>query len=584
MGEVEWGAGMQITRRGWLGATAAGAAAIGAPAMAMAAPVRRAEIPTAKFQILSTGSIDYRPALEALAAYAQGELVAVGLPGMTLSVTDNAGFTAVLALGWADLDARDPVTPDHLFQIGSISKSFLALTVLSLADQGAIDIDAPIARYLPGAPWPDAPITAAQIMSHTSGLPDGAAIFPRTPDGRLWTGFPAGSKFSYSNTGFDLLGAAVEHVTGTSHELAILQHVRKPLGVSDIAGQITQNDRPRFPKAYIPWDQTLAAEMPGAAMGEAKWDPEDTPAGCIAATSGMMARYLRGAMAIAGGKGAPVLSDPMARRFVTPVIASDADFGPGSKYALGVAIQPVDGAPCLHHTGGMVAFSSSFHADPAVGVAAFASVNARIGGYRPRQTTAYAIRLMRAARAKAPLPAPPDPLGPWKMKDPTALYGRYFGPDDEEITISAGAEFPQISGMEATAPIYLADGMIATPHYAFARHGFDPARTDGAVTGLWWGETLFGRDTAASQPVAPDRLRALAGVYINRDPWAGYAVVFARGETLVLEGGGPLVERGDWWSREKDVGGVERFRFDGVLNGKATRLNVSGADFIRLGG
>jgi len=574
---------MQITRRGWLGATAAGAAAIGAPAMAMAAPARRAEIPTAKFRILSTGQVDYAPALEALAAYARAELIAIGLPGMTLSVTDNAGFTAVLAVGWADLDAREPVTPDHLFQIGSISKSFLALAVLSLADQGAIDIDAPIVRYLPGAPWPDAQITVAQIMSHTSGLPDGAAIFPRTPDGRLWTGFPAGSKFSYSNTGFDLLGAAVEHVTGTSHELAILQHVRTPLGVADIAGQITQYNRSRFPKGYIPWNQTLAAEMPGAAMGEAKWDPEDTPAGCIAATSEMMARYLRGMMAIAGGKGAPVLSDAMARRFATGVIASDADFGPGSKYALGVAIQPVDGAPCLHHTGGMVAFSSSFHCDHVAGVAAFASVNARIGGYRPRQTSAYAIRLMRAARAKAPLPPPPDPLGPSKLKDPTPLYARYFGPDDEEFTISAGANFPQISGADATAPLYLADGMIATPHYAFARHGFDPVRADGAVTGLWWGETLCGRDRPQPQPAVPDRLRPLAGVYINRDPWAGYAVVLARGEALAIEGGGPLVNRGDWWSLEKDVGGVERFRFDGVLNGKATRLNVSGADFIRLG-
>jgi CubicO group peptidase (beta-lactamase class C family) len=583
MGKAFEGVGMQITRRGWLGATAAGAAAMGAPAIAMAAPARRAKIPAAKFQILSTGQTDYGPALEALAAYARAELVAIGLPGMTLSVTDNAGFTAVIALGWADLETREPVTSDHLFQIGSISKSFLALTVLSLADKGAIDIDAPIARYLPGAPWPDAPITAAEIMSHTSGLPDGAAIFPRTPDGRLWTGFPAGSKFSYSNTGFDLLGAAVEQVTGESHEAAILKHVRAPLGVSDIAGQITQKNRPRFPKAYIPWDQTLAAEMPGAAMGEAKWDPEDTPAGCIAATSEMMARYLRGMMAIAAGKGAPVLSDAMARRFATGVIASDADFGPGSKYALGVAIQPVDGAPCLHHTGGMVAFSSSFHCDHVAGVAAFASVNARIGGYRPRQTTAYAIRLMRAARAKAPLPAPPDPLAPSKIKDPTPLYGRYFGPDDEEFTISPGADFPQLSEADATAPLYLADGMIATPHYDFALYSLDPVRTDGVVTGLWAGPSLCGRDRPLPQPAVPDRLRALAGVYINRDPWAGYAVVFARGETLVVEGGGPLVDRGDWWSLEKDVGGVERFRFDGMLNGKATRLNVSGADFIRLG-
>ncbi|MGH7022998.1 MAG: serine hydrolase domain-containing protein [Caulobacteraceae bacterium] len=581
---------MNITRRGWLGATAAGAAALSAPAMA-AAEVRSAasaiDIPVARFQILSPGRRDYGPALEALAAYARDELLAIGLPGMTFGVSDSEGFLAVLTLGWADLCARAPMTADRLFQIGSISKSFLALTVLSLADAGKIDLDAPIAQYLPGAPWPETPITVAQVMSHTAGLPDGAPIFPRTPDGRLWIGFPAGSKFSYSNTGFDLLGAAVSHVTGGPYQTAILNRLRAPLGVAEIAARIGQANRPSFPTAYLPWDQTLAAEMPGARLDEATWDPEDSPAGSIAATSEMMARYLRGMMAIAGGGGGGVLSPAMARRFATPVIACDADFGPGSHYCLGVALQPVDGIPALHHTGGMVAFTSSFHADPAAGVAAFASVNARIGGYRPRQTTAYAIRLMRAVRAGAPLPGAPDPLGPSRPKDSAPLMGRFVGPDGSAFTISPGDDFPVVSGMGGAAPLYRVGGGLATPLPALARHSLDPMRpggaTSGPVTAIWWGETLFGRDAPLPRPAVPDRLRALAGIYINRDPWQGYAVLFARGEQLVLSGAGPVVDRGEWWSFEKDPGGVERARFDGVLNGRARRLNISGTDFERLG-
>jgi CubicO group peptidase (beta-lactamase class C family) len=502
---------------------------------------------------------------------------------MTLSVTDTEGFTAVLALGWADVARREAMSSDRLFQIGSISKSFLALTVLSLADEGRIDLDAPLSRYLPGAAWPAAPITARQVMSHTSGLPDGAPLFPRTPDGRLWTGFPAGAKFSYSNTGFDLLGAVVEAITGLSHEEAILRRVRAPLGVADIAGQIGEANRGRFPTAYIPCDQTLAAELPGAAMDEAKWDPEDTPAGCIAASGEMIARYLRGLMAIGAGRGAPVLSAASAQAFAAPVIASDADFGPGSHYCLGVALQPVDGAPCLHHTGGMVAFSSSFHADPAAGVAAFASVNARIGGYRPRQTTAYAIRLMRAVHAGQPLAAPPDPLEPLRIKAPAPLLGAFVAADGRSFTLAPGEDFPSFAADGAAAPLYRYGGALATAHPAFAKHGLDPVRDGDRVSGYWWGETLFGRDAAAAQPQAPERLRALAGVYINRDPWVGYATVLARGEVLVVEGAGRLIDRGGWWSLEKDDGGVERFRFDAPLNGKATRLNASGTDLIRLG-
>ncbi len=578
---------MNITRRGWLGATATGAAALGAPfaagAATLAGPIGQADIPKTRFQILSPGKVDYRPALEALAAYARDELVAVGLPGMSLAVSDNDGFAAVIALGWADLAAHDPMTSDRLFQIGSISKSFLALTILSLADAGQIDLDAPIARYLPDIPWPEAPITVAQVLSHTSGLPDGAGMFPRVPDGRLWTGFPAGSKFSYSNTGFDLLGAMVERVAGKRYQEVILERVRAPLGVAAINESINQGNRPRFPKAYIPWDQTVAAETPQSPLQQAKWDPEDTPAGSIAATAPLMAIYTRALCAIGAGHGRPILSDAGASRFSTGVVASDADFGPGSKYAMGIAIQPVDGVPCLHHTGGMVAFASSIHADPQAGVGAFASVNGRIGGYRPRRTTAYAISLMRAARLGHPLPAPPDPLASWKSKDPASLLGRWVGPGGRAFAIEAGADFPRVRTETGAAPLYVSGGTLATAHPDFSHHGFDPVREGAAVTGLWWGETLFGRNAPPPEPATPDRLRALAGVYINRDPWDGYAVVLARGETLVGEGFGQIVDRGGYWSLDKDSGGIERFRFDAMLNGKARRLNVSGTDFERLG-
>jgi CubicO group peptidase (beta-lactamase class C family) len=578
MGQAQ-GADMQITRRGWFGLSAAGAAALAtSPASAGAYSPGHVDIPAARFRVVSPGKRAYGAALEALAAYARAELLALGLPGMTLSVTDSDGFTALLALGWADVCAHAPIREDQLFQIGSISKSFLALCVLSLADEGKINLDAPLSTYLPDAPWPDAPVTLAQALSHTGGLPDGAPIFPRTPDGRLWTGFLGGSKFSYSNTGYDLLGRAVTHVTGLSHEEAIRERVRHPLGVDDIAGRIHQAVRDRCPSAYFGAND-LAVDTPGVAMIEAPWDPEDTPAGSIAATSEMMARYLRGLLKLGAGQGAGVLTPASAKRFATGVIASDADFGPGSRYACGVALQPVDGSDCLHHTGGMIAFHSSFHADPAAGVAAFASVNGGLGSYRPRATTAYAIRLMRAVRAGAPLPAAPDPLAAWKIKDVSPFVGHWFGPDDgEAITIASGGDLPMVSGMDSAGLLYRTGGGAATPHRFLSRHTLEAA-PDGR---LWWGEVLLGRDAPTPQPAVPERLRAFTGMYLNRDPWAGYVEVMARGETLVLDGLGPIVDRGGYWSGEKDVGGVERVRFEGMLNGRAMRLNLSGTDFLRV--
>jgi CubicO group peptidase (beta-lactamase class C family) len=572
---------MRLTRRGWIsgaallaGATATGTASAQAPSVG--------DSPAGAFVVRSAGAgHDYAPALEALRAYARAELAAYGLPGMTLSVTDLDGFVAVLPLGWADVDRRIPVGPQHLFQIGSISKSFVALTVLALADQGKLDIDAPLARYLPDAALPPEPITVAQLLSHTSGLPDGAAFFPRVPDGRLWCGYAPGSRFSYSNTGYGLLGRLIERVTGQPHQHAVRRLVRAPLGLDSLAGTISRENRSQFAVGYWPWDRVAAASLPGARQEFASWDEEDTPAGSLGGAAEPMAAYVRALLRLARGQGAPVLSDAAARRFATPVTTA-GDFGPDARYACGVAVVPIDGTPCLHHTGGMMSFSSSFHADPAAGVGAFASVNGRNENYRPRLTTAYAVRLLRAVRAGAPLPAPPDPLGPYRIKDPAPFLGT-FTDGAASFALATGPDGLRLEGFGATARVVPSGpDRLVTDHPALSRFGLDAVRQNGLIAGWWHGERLFNRDGAAPQPTPADALRPLAGAYLNRDPWVGGATVLVRGDTLWAEGVGRLIDHGGWWSAAKDPGGVERLRFEGVLNGQAQRLNVSGDDLLRI--
>jgi hypothetical protein len=247
-----------------------------------------------------------------------------------------------------------------------------------------------------------------------------------------------------------------------------------------------------------------------------------------------------------------------------------------------VAIQPVDGAPCLHHTGGMMAFSSSFHADPAAGVASFASVNARNDGYRPRQTTAYAIRLMRAVRAGAPLPAPPDPLAPYRLKDP-ALFVGTFKSDAFPVILAEDSSGMVVEAFGARARVIPrgADRLV-TDHPRLNDYGFDAVRENGRVVGYWHGDVLFGRDAAAPYTPPAERLAALRGAYLNRDPWVGGVRILARGDQLWAEGVGRLIDRGGWWSAEKDPDGVERVRFDAFLGDKAQRLNHSGDDLLRI--
>ncbi len=585
---------MALTRRGWM-AAAAGLATT--PALAAAAsqadgrvrfahgPVPElapvSELPV-RIEIISRGDHDYGPALRALTAYARAELRSQGLPGMTLAVTDLDGFAATVGIGWADRERRRPVGPNHRFQIGSISKSFIALTVLSLVDEGRFHLDDRAAHLLPEAPWPDAPITLAHLLSHVSGLPDGAPVFPRTPDGRLWSGFPLGSRFSYSNTGFELIGRMIERATGMPHQKAVDRQVRDKLGLGAMTGVIDQARRSEFAVGYWPWDQVDAGgELPKGRLETAYWTPEDTPAGSIGATSGEMAVYLRALTRFARGHGGSVLSDASALRFATPVIAAK-DFGPGARYALGVAVAPVEGEDCLHHTGGMMSFSSSFHADPGAGVACFASVNARLGPYRPRVTTSYAVRLLRAARRGQPLPAAPDPLAPFRVKTAEDWAGRYVGPKDALRLVATpfGLAVRTDDGAARATP--QGADRIATDHPHFSRYGFDAVREGGRITALWWGDRLYGREEPRAQPTAAESLKPLIGVYLCRDPWVGGAEVLARGGELVVEGGGTIKDRGGWWSTTDDPGGVERLRFEAPMNGVMRRCNASGADMLRL--
>ena len=111
---------MTIHRRDWLKfAGLAGVLGAAGPAEA------RSASPPATAVVSAAGAgHDYRPALEALTRYVDSHLTAYGVPGMTLSLADAEGFSAVLTAGWSDIDRREPVRADHLFQIGSISKSF----------------------------------------------------------------------------------------------------------------------------------------------------------------------------------------------------------------------------------------------------------------------------------------------------------------------------------------------------------------------------------------------------------------------------------------------------------------------------
>jgi len=523
----------------------------------------------------------YKEALGWLKLYLDRHLEAFSLPGITVALADGNGFSATVTAGWADVDRRQPVTPEHYFQIGSISKSFAALAVLKLADERRLSLDDEVTALLPELRFADyRKITLRHLLTHSSGLAAMPPLAPRATGGTLWQGFAPGSQFSYSNTGYQLLGLIVERLRGKPYPQALAADVLEPLGLGAILPSIRAADRDRYAVGYAPYfpDRTFPR---GGRLGVGPWVNFANAAGCLAVTPAAMAGYMRWLIDSAAGRGAPLLTPESRRLFTKPAIEA-AEFGAGARYALGMSVLPIDGRPCLFHTGGMLTFSSSLMVDEAAGVGAFASVNADAGEeYRPQAVTAYAIKLMRAVRERRALPLAPPIRPATRIDDPKRLTGRFAAADGKSVELVAAGEGLALRRDAALLPLQgEGDGpfIVVGPGDETSMLHLDVK--DGAVRGVGWRSDLYGAG-AAGKP--DEALRRCAGVYDAGDPWIGILEVMARPDGLWLGGATPLVRRADGSFRVgADADSPEWVRFDLEIDGHPQRMVFSGVDLMRV--
>jgi CubicO group peptidase (beta-lactamase class C family) len=178
---------------------------------------------------------DYLKAAEMHWSFSGAALVAVD--GRTLL---SRGY------GSANIAIGEPNTPETKFFIGSITKQFTATAILKLQEQGRLNIDSPITKYLPDFPAePGNRITVRHLLSHQSGLPcytDNPEILLRRMEGisqrqllDIITDdsleFEPGERFKYSNSGYILLGEIIEAVSGQSYEAYLHHDILKPIGM-----------------------------------------------------------------------------------------------------------------------------------------------------------------------------------------------------------------------------------------------------------------------------------------------------------------------------------------------------------------
>ena len=187
----------------------------------------------------------YEQAILAFERFVSEQMAFDQTPGISVGFIKD-DFTWARGFGFADLENSIPATPDSSYRMASITKTFTAFAVLQLAEAGKMDLEKEIHTYVPYFPQKKWPISVRQLLGHLGGIPhyvdrdkelhykthkktrEAIAIFQ---DYNLLA--QPGTQYHYSSYGYNLLGAAIEEVTGQSYGEYIHQNIFGPLGMDD---------------------------------------------------------------------------------------------------------------------------------------------------------------------------------------------------------------------------------------------------------------------------------------------------------------------------------------------------------------
>ena len=217
--------------------------------------------------------------LDALVALAESRMKSLGVPGAAIGIVHN-GVVHIRGVGVTSLDDPLPVTASTVFPIASISKTFAAAAMLRLVEQGKVELDAPVRRYLPTFRVRDEAVsrtvTVRQLLTHAGGW-EGQVSGPDRGSETLSNFMasisdlmqvaPSGAAWSYNNVGFSIAGRVIEQVTGKSISDAMTELLIKPLGLGCTGTHPSDFITHRFAVGHVTRSGVATVQRPfGASM------------------------------------------------------------------------------------------------------------------------------------------------------------------------------------------------------------------------------------------------------------------------------------------------------------------------------
>lgn len=524
--------------------------------------------------------------LDNLAALAMQEL---GLPGMALAVTDREGLLKTSAYGLADVATQCPVNTSTLFEIGSLGKPFTVIPLLQLREEGVLDLDAPVSRYLPWfqirSDFPE--ITIHHLLNHTSGLPRGTDIAPHGLY-ESWAlrdfrpAAPPGLHFCYSNIGYKTLGFLLEHITGQPLPEVIRERVFQHLGMTQSRSSITLEVRGGTATGYTSiYDDR--PEHPSHPIAPAIWAPYATGDGAQASTVADMATYLRLLLNRGSGPSVKLLSEES-----LDLMTNNGVWTGGDYYGYGLATYFVQGRRYIGHGGGNAGFRSAMVVDMEAGLGVILLAN-RMGETDPLVEVAQcALTAACAVMDGRELPPLPSAAEPARMANAAEYAGTFASPSGPLVLVAEGSRL--LLGYDGQQiPLEKRRGdSFYVPHPDFSLALLDFSREDEVVVEAFHGGDRYVREGYGGpwQFVYPSHWDSFVGHYRARNPeLSNFRIALRKGVLTLLNPWGnsdPLAPVTDSRFRiGSDELSPETLEFSAIADGRALRADYSGCPYYR---
>lgn len=316
--------------------------------------------------------------IKQIEAAIQEEMTKQSIPGVSVAVAVNGQVRYAKGFGIADLENSIPVKAATVYRTASIAKPMTATAVMLLAEQGKLDLDAPIQKYcgaFPEKPWP---VTTRQLLGHLGGVrhyikrgeSSGTTHYFTIEESlKIFKDDPLlhepGSKFHYTTYGYSVLGCAIESAAGMGYEDYMHENVFKPAGMTYTRSDDLFSIIPDRARGYLKLDEQTYAQLPGVVKGKVKVGQvynaqlHDTSmkiaGGGLVSTSVDLVKFGHASM-----KGT-LLKQTTMQQMWTPQQTKD---GNKTAYGLGWSVSERSGMKLISHSGGQAGTSTLLYLLP----------------------------------------------------------------------------------------------------------------------------------------------------------------------------------------------------------------------------